>query len=817
MPNTIQHIAAGLNATLLLRQPVIIEDLLIDSRKLLDPSPTLYFAITTSQNDGHKYIPDLVKKGVLSFVVNKQFDTSPFVATNFIIVDDVIDALQQIATLHRATFSYPVIGITGSNGKTIVKEWLNELLSDRFKIVRSPRSYNSQIGVPLSIWGMSDQHELAIIEAGVSEKGEMKKLAEIIQPSIGIITNLGAAHAQGFSNDKEKLAEKLILFEKAAMVIGPFDLLQSAKFSSNQQIITWGATQAANLFIQNSIIEKETSTVLATYNNQQVALKLPFIDAVSIENGITCWLTLLQMGLPMEEIQQKIMKLQHLDMRLQIKKGINDCFILNDSYSNDLHALALGIAFAKQRAGNLPLTLIISDFANISTLDVYENIIDQLPHWGIKKLITVGPQWKKELLQNKNIGGQQIIVKSFNDTASLLAGLDPQTCKQEFIMIKGARAFELEQVSAKLQYQVHETVLEVNLTALINNYKKIKNQVGASVKVMAMVKAFGYGSGSVEVARSLQLQEVGYLAVAYVDEGVELRKAGIHVPIMIMNTDAAAFELLVQYHLEPEIYSFEQLTLFSNFIQQQGIQNFPVHLKLNTGMNRLGFDLPDIDSLSIRLASMPFLKVKSIFSHLSASGQEAHAAFTKKQLEQFTAAATSIENKIGYPTLKHIANSDAVIEDAKYNLDMVRVGIGMYGIKPGKLQLEMVVQMFTTIAQIRNISSEQTVGYNRAGIVKRPTTVATVRLGYADGYHRKLGRGNGKMWVNGQLVPIIGDVCMDMIMLDVTDCKNVKVGDRVEVFGAHLPITDLAYWGDTITYEILTSIGQRVKRIYIQD
>ena len=818
MADTIQHIASCLNVKTILHKEATISYLLTDSRRVLYPAQSLYFALKTTQNDGHLYIPELVERGVFSFVVDQDFNTTNYQNVNFIIVENVLNALQSISKQHREKYNYPVIGITGSNGKTIVKEWLFEILHNQFTIVRSPRSYNSQIGVPLSVWGMGQQHNLALFEAGISQKGEMQKLAAIIQPTIAIITSIGTAHQEGFCSTEEKLAEKLLLAKKAGTVIGPYELLNKVQIDHDQTVFTWGSNPLATLYIE-SISSITNYTVLqAIYQNSKMELTVPFTDKASIDNISTCWLTALSLGQNQQAIQKTVNGLMHLDMRMQIKKGINNCYLLNDSYSNDMHALQLGLEYAKQQSGLLPITLILSDFVRAqNTIIDYNELLQQLMKWPIKKLITIGPVLQKTIVQSQFAQKSTMSISSYPDTDTFIKQLDTSDFKDEFIMLKGARVFELEKINALLQAHVHQTVVEVNLTALINNYKKVKNKVGPSVKIMAMVKAFGYGSGSVEVARALQFHHVNYLAVAYADEGVELRKAGIHLPIMVMNVDEAAFDTLIQYHLEPEIFSFELLEQFTLFIQKQAIPNFPIHIKMNTGMNRLGFDIYEVDALTLRLKENESLKVQTIFSHLSASGQDVFVSFTEKQLQDFNFAAAKIEAAIGYPTIKHIANSDAILMDQKYHLDMVRLGIGMYGIKSGALHFETVVKLKTTIAQIRTIDATQTVGYNRSGKLTKQTTIATVRLGYADGYTRKLGTGKGAMWVGGQLAPIVGDICMDMTMIDITAIDNVHVGDTVEVFGDHITIGQLSLWAETIPYEILTTIGQRVKRVYIQD
>ena len=503
-------------------------------------------------------------------------------------------------------------------------------------------------------------------------------------------------------------------------------------------------------------------------------------------------------------------------MRMQIKKGMHQCYLLNDSYSNDLSSMALALEYAKQQAGLLPLTLIISDFAQAGEQQ-YIAAADLLKAYPIKKIITIGMHWDSFLKKNTTLFSSSLSIQTYQSTKDFLSNLDTTLFREEFILLKGARVFEFEKINKVLQYQVHQTQLEVNLTALVHNFKVVKNKIGPTVKIMAMVKAFGYGAGSIEIARILQFHHVDYLAVAYADEGVELRKAGIHVPIMVMNVDSAAFDVLIQYHLAPEIFSMDLLEQFAAFVKQQSIPNFPIHIKLNTGMNRLGFDEQEIDAIGALLKKEAWLKVQSIFSHLSASGKEQYKLFTEQQLAKFNKWAKEIEQALGYDTIKHISNSGAILDHPKYHLDMVRLGISMFGISSSDNGFENVLQLHTTISQIRTVAPTETVSYNRSGTLEKETVVATVRLGYADGYNRKLGNSKGAMWIAGERAAIIGDICMDMTMIDITALPNIKVGDRVEVFGPNLPIEQLASWAETIPYEILTSIGQRVKRVYIQD
>jgi len=816
LQNTIKHIAQSIASRFVIIEESTIEHLLIDSRRLIFPETSLFFSLKTAHQNGHDYIEDLVQRGVKNFVVEANFDVTKFPTVNFIFVDNVYQALQKIAKQHRALFNYPVIGITGSNGKTIVKEWLAQLLGNTFNIVKSPRSYNSQIGVPLSVWGMSDAHDLAIFEAGISTKGEMQILKEIIEPSIGIFTNIGTAHQEGFANEQEKLMEKWLFFKDTPTIIAPYSILDKINTKKDQKIISWGYDAKASLNIASETLHSKGVLLKAIYAGEAKELDLPFTDKASIENAISCWATLLFLAIPDTAIQAEVLQLKHLEMRMQIKKGMQQCYLLNDSYSNDLSSMALALDYAKQQAGLLPITLLVSDFVH-SSEQQYQKAAALFNAYPVKKIITIGMQWALFLKKNTNLFSAIPLVQSYQTTHQFLTSLDTTLFKEEFILLKGARIFEFEKINAALQFQTHQTQLEVNLSALVHNFKAVKNKIGPKVKIMAMVKAFGYGTGSTEIARILQFHHVDYLAVAYADEGVELRKAGIHLPIMVMNVDLSVFDTLVQYHLEPEIFSLDLLLQFTAFVKQQAIPNFPIHLKLNTGMNRLGFDEHEIKSISTHLKKQNWLKVQSIFSHLSASGSEQFKMFTEMQLTKFTTWAAAIENDLGYTTIKHISNSGAILDHSKYHLNMVRLGIGMFGIPKMEGVFENVLQLHTTISQLRKLAPSETVGYNRSGVLEKETIVATVRLGYADGYNRKLGNGKGAMWVNGARAAIIGSICMDMTMIDVTGIPNVKVGDQVEVFGTNLPIEALAVWAETIPYEILTSIGQRVKRVYIQD
>jgi alanine racemase len=796
-----------------------IEHLLLDSRKIYSPSTSLFFALQGPRRDGHQFISELYNKGVKNFIVSEKIKFTDFPEANFILVNDTLEALQRLAAFHRKQFSIPVIGITGSNGKTIVKEWLYQLLHEKFNIVRSPKSYNSQTGVPLSVWQMNSHHELAIFEAGVSEPGEMEKLEQIIQPTIGILTNIGEAHNENFINREEKLTEKLKLFTHANKVIARGDdawiTRQMLKVGMNN--FFWGKNKSSDLHIIS--IEKENSQTKITlhYKSRSFDVSIPFIDDASIENAITCCSLMLVAGIEQSYIQQKMQQLQAVSMRLELKKGINQCTIINDSYSADLSSLGIALNFLDQQGAGSKRTVILSDFlqTGLSDKKLYDEIAALLQTHNINKIIGIGKNITIHLKKYDKAAYQ-----FYKTTEDFLNQFRSSQFKEETILIKGARVFEFERIVHALEQKVHQTVLEINLNAIAHNLKEYQKFLQPSTKIMAMVKAFAYGSGGAEIAGILQFHKVDYLAVAYADEGVELRKAGIHLPVMVMNSEESTFDAIVDNNLEPEIYSFELLNQFDSFLKQSGLSEYPVHIEIETGMNRLGFDIAEINKLGDVLNQTNSFKIKSVFSHLAASEEALQDDFTIQQHKKFVDASNELEKLLGYAVIKHIANSAAIIRHPQLQMDMVRLGIGMYGIdisKTNSLELQPVAVLKSTIAQIKYLKAGESVSYNRKGIVKRDSVIATIRIGYADGYVRRLGNGVGKILVSGQLAPVIGTVCMDMTMIDVTDIPNVKEDDEVIIFGNQLPIEQLAEWADTIPYEIMTGISQRVKRVYYEE
>ena len=813
----------------------IVEHLLFDSRKVYAASSSLFFALKGSRRNGHHFIPELFNKGVRNFVVSEWTDISLYPGANIIRVENTLAALQQLATYNRRLFNFPVIGITGSNGKTIVKEWLHQLLHEDYNIVRSPKSFNSQIGVPLSVWQMSKEHNLAIFEAGISQPGEMEQLNRIIQPTIGILTNIGEAHNEGFENADQKVEEKIKLFDGAGLVIYCTDdwVADKAIVWKHEtcfhkkgkypfRIFSWGKMQKSTLQVLD--IEKRNSEteIIALYKKNETGITIPFTDDASVYNAITCWCVLLHLGLRDEVIAKRMRQLQPVNMRLELKKGINNCTIINDSYSADLSSLQIALNFLSQQSPGSKKTVILSDFfqTSLGNEELYEKIAAELFQQGVNRIIGIGLGISRHLRFDSFSTGHETAVEFYASTEDFISHFRSSDFREETILVKGARIFEFEQIIRLLEQKVHETVLEINLNAVVHNLKQYQQLLKPSTKMMAMVKAFAYGSGGAEIANILQFHKTDYLGVAYADEGVELRKAGISLPVMVMNAEASTFDALINHNLEPDIYSFGLLQQFDAFLKQEGLQRYPVHIEIETGMNRLGFATEDIEKLCDYLKSTTSFKVQTVFSHLAASEEAAQDKFTQEQYERFVKACNAIEKAIGGNFLKHISNSASILRHPQLQMDMVRLGIGLYGIdssSSGKLDLHPVATLKSTIAQLKHLKKDETVSYNRKGVMNRNSVIATVRIGYADGYSRRLGNGVGSIWVNEQLAPVIGTVCMDMTMVDVTDIPYVKEGDEVIIFGKELPIQQLATWAGTVPYEIMTSISQRVKRIYYEE
>ena len=814
---------------------VEIEHILLDSRKLLFPESSLFFAIEGGRRNGIDYISELYIKGVFNFVVLQGLPVEiagQYPNANFLQVNDVLQALHLLTAYHRKQFKIPVIGITGSNGKTIVKEWLYQLLHNNYNIVRSPKSYNSQIGVPLSVWQMNVTHTLGIFEAGISQPNEMQWLQKIIEPTIGIFTNIGQAHGEGFINIRQKVNEKLKLFLHSDLLIfnaddpdisaGVSNFTNNVRNNENFKLFSWSKNAKASLQILSVEKEQRSTTIKANDNrvgtgDRLITITIPFSDEASIENAINCWCVLLYLGVDDITIADKMLQLRSVEMRLELKQGSNNCSVINDSYSADINSLTIALDFLAQQQQHPNRTLILSDIlqSGKNSQDLYKDVAAILQQKNIHRFIGIGPEISRQQDAFKNIPHTFF----FPSTTDFKQQFYTLHFNNETILLKGARIFEFEQISHLLEEKVHQTVLEINLNAISYNLRQYQQLINKGVKVMAMVKAFSYGSGSFEIANLLQFNKVDYLAVAYTDEGVELRKAGITLPIMVMNAEEVTYDLMVQYNLEPEIFSFNILYGFQQYLQQSAITNYPVHIKLDTGMHRLGFEAKDIDTLAALLKVSTVFKVQSAFSHLAASDAAEHDDFTKLQATLFLESCTKLQEATGYTFLRHIGNTSAIHRHKNLQLDMVRLGIGLYGVDNSpemQQKLKNVTTLKTTISQIKKVKAGETVGYGRKGIVKKDSEIATVRIGYADGYPRALGNGKGKVLVNGYLMPVIGAVCMDMAMIDITGFA-VEEGDEVIVFGESLSVHEVADWADTIPYEILTGISQRVKRVYYEE
>lgn len=846
MSYTIRHIAEIVQGELIrFHGDDAIAHLLLDSRRLIFPGNTLFFALRGPRRDGGRYMEELYKRGVRNFVVDGGGGDAGMVEgvwgaipeANIIRVADTLLALQKLAAWHRAQFSIPVIAITGSNGKTIVKEWLNEMLAEEFHIARSPKSYNSQTGVPLSVWQLQPAHTLAIFEAGISRPHEMEKLEAMLKPTIGIFTNIGEAHSEGFGSRAEKIIEKLTLFEGADVVIYCRDQEETHEAIMNwrlerleaglptpSDIISWGWANDNALLVEGCETIGSATKISYSFGGARGELTIPFTDPASIENVMHCVMTCLWLWIPAAKMAARVATLAPIAMRLELKSGINHCSIINDSYSADLSSLAIALDFLSQQHQHSRRTVVLSDILQSGRpeAELYGEVGRALQQRKVDRLIGIGDRIGANAAAiSEWFTGEQVYLPSvaaFRDDVHRLHFRD------ETILLKGARVFEFEEIDRMLTEQIHQTVMEIDLGAMAGNLRAYRQLLQPTTRVMAMVKAFAYGSGSFEIANLLQFHGVDYVGVAYADEAVALRKGGIRMPIMVMNTENNAFDSLVQYNLEPVIYSFPLLRSFERWLKKEGITAFPIHLELETGMNRLGFPAEEWDELLGVLPAAP-LKVQSVFSHFAASEEPQQDAFSARQASTYLDMAGRLESALGYTFIRHLANSAAIARNPEWQLDMVRLGIGLYGIDSaagagrataGQLDLQEVSTLKTTIAQIKHLHDGDTIGYNRRGVAEPHTVIATVRIGYADGYSRNLGNGAGKMWLKGRLAPTIGSISMDLTMIDITGIPDVREGDEVVVFGKELSVSQLATWSATIPYEVLTGVSQRVKRVYFE-
>lgn len=804
----------------------IISDILIDSRKLISPEQCIFFALSSKRNDGHKYIPELYARGVRDFVVTSVPPAQgQFQDANFVIVKNTLHALQALARAHREKFNIPVIGITGSNGKTIVKEWLYQLCSRDRKTIRSPKSYNSQIGVPLSVWQMNPNYELAVFEAGISEPDEMDKLQAIIKPTIGIFTNIGGAHGQNFMSQQQKVGEKLKLFTRVETLIYCMDhseimeVIIRSEIQKNISPFSWSYKQPADLIISD--VEKNEGAytdIRAIHQGKSISIRIPFGDNASVENAIHCWAAMICLGYDPEALSSRFEILQPIAMRLELKDGINHCTIINDSYNSDINSISIAVDFIRQQANHKNKTVILSDIMQSGKDDeeLYGLIAEILHQRKINRLIGIGPAISRQAEQfnlNKEF---------YPSTEDFLHRFSFTAFSNEVILLKGARIFEFERISQALQQKTHETVLEINLNALIHNLNYYRSRIRTDTRIAAMVKAFSYGIGSFEVANALQFHRIDYLAVAYADEGVELRKAGITAPIMVMNPDEGSFDQIIQHNLEPEIFSFRIMEMLESAIKKNILpKNKPVkvHIKLDTGMHRLGFMPYDVDELIRRLQANRMVYVQSVFSHLAASEDPAEDDFTRRQIDVFREMGERIRAEAGHPVMMHILNSAGISRFPDAQFDMVRLGISLYGvaaIPEEQPQLEAVARLKSVISQIKTVKAGETIGYNRSFSADTDLTLAIVPIGYADGLSRNLSNGRGHLFIGKTLCPVVGNISMDMCTVDVTG-TDASEGDEVIVFGPERPLQELASEMGTIPYEVLAGLSRRIKRIYYHE
>lgn len=800
--------------------------LLTDSRKLSAPEGTLFFAIPTKNNSGCRYISELYAAGVRNFVVPEDCEPSHADA-NYWPVDNVVRAMQRLAAHHRAQFDIPVIGITGSNGKTVVKDWIVQLLSNDHRIVASPKSYNSQIGVPLSVWQLSPEADMAVFEAGISETGEMEHLRHVINPTVGIFTNVGQAHDEHFLTRQQKIAEKLQLFTHCKTLIYCTDhkeihnAISSIEGFRNIERFTWGTSEENDVQIIRVSENGRGGTNITFRAGCCEDFQIPFTDQASIENAMHCLALMVYLGYSGLEISKRMPRLTPVTMRLEIIDAIGNCMLINDSYSLDFNSLSIALDFLQHDRRHFNKTLILSDFFQTGMLEneLYMQVAALLAQRGITRLVAIGPALSR---QKDCFAG--LNATFYASTSDFINDFDFNLFQSETILLKGARAFEFEKVAKLLQRRSHETILEVDLSAMVHNLNYFRSHIKPSTKLMAMVKASSYGAGKAEVASVLQQHHVDYLTVAYADEGVELRRNGIALPIMVMNPEEAAFDDIVRYRLEPDIYSFRILDLFARHATIYATEAFPIHLEFDTGMHRLGFGEADIEALAARLGELyPALQVRSIFTHLACSEDAEMDHFTRQQISRFTAWANRIDSLIPKANdqriLRHVLNSSGIVRFPEAQMDMVRLGIGLYGVAPQpevQQALLPVSHLVARISQLKDIPTGDSVGYNCRWKAQRPSRIAILPIGYADGLNRHLGHGQGRVMVGGAEVPLIGSVCMDMCFADVTGVP-CQEGDPVLIFGHGDLLQRNAAAAGTIPYEMLTAVSPRVKRVYFQE
>lgn len=797
-----------------------IDTLLTDSRALTYPGKSLFFALTTATNDGHRFISGLIDCGVRNFVVKNLPDRQPE-GVNFFRVDDVDKALLDIAAFHRRQFSIPVVGITGSRGKTIVKEWINAVLRHYRHTTRSPRSFNSHIGVPLSVWGLEPDTETAIFEAGISAKGEMELLEEVIGPTIGVLTNIGDAHDGGFRDHREKCLEKLKLFRGCKALIycadDPVVTDTVAQSAMTAELIAWSRTGVEGAIRVTTEEATAGTRLIIYYDGTPFDAVLNFKDAASVENAINAIITLLYLGLSPEQIAAHTGEFRHIDTRLDVIEGVRDCMLIRDSFTNDLDSLEVALDFMTRRlTPDRKSTLILGGF-DIDAKDrsaVYKKLMTLLERKNISRLIGIGDDFAAYT------GAFSGDVRFFADVPQFLKEMSQKDFNSELILVKGTPGSDIHEVSEMLEARQHETVLEVNLDAIVHNFNEFRSRIRPTTGIVAMVKAFGYGAGSYELAKTLQSQGAAYLAVAVADEGADLRRAGITMPILVLNPRVDSYPMMFEHNLEPEIFSFGLLDQFISEGQRQGVRNYPIHIKLDTGMHRLGFLEKDMPELVRRLQAQDVVSPKSVFSHLAAADDPMMDDYTMEQFALFKRCSDMLQEGFSHHILRHILNSTGITRFPEYQYDMVRLGICLYGIATmddgSQDGLQPVSSLKTAIISLKEWPAGTTIGYNRRGLLKRDSRIATIPIGYADGMNRHLGNGHTSVFINGHRCPTVGNICMDACMIDVTDVK-CEVGDKVEVFGPNIPAEEIAQILDTIPYEVLTSVSARVKRVYYRE
>ena len=809
-----RNIVSILNAEVIGNDAITLFDgVSIDSRSMQNNADTLFFALTGPNHDGHQYITELSQKGVSHFVVSQKPPTSDNSLT-FYVVKDTLVALQKLATYYRQEFDIPVIGITGSNGKTIIKEWLNFLLNPDYNIIRSPKSYNSQVGVPLSVLGINEKHNLAIFEAGISTINEMEHLQKMIRPTIGVLSNIGSAHDEGFEDLAEKIKEKLQLFKSVSVLILNKNKTIEVFIPSKIKTFSWSSNdKSADVFVMTSE-DGEGTQLKITYKALCFSVEIPFQDQASVENAIQCLMVLLHLQYDHETIKKRMKLLYPVEMRLKVKNGINNTAIIDDSYASDFQSLKIALDFLENQKQYKKKTLILSDIfqSGLPDEELYSKVSQLIVSNKINRIFVIGDTISKYAKKFPNC-------KSFSSTDAFLNHIDRINFENETILIKGARNYQFEEVVAALEEKTHETVLEINLNAISHNLNFFKSKLDTTTKLMVMVKAFGYGNGGFEIAKLLEYHKIDYLGVAFADEGIALKTAGITLPIMVMNPETTSFSAIIQHQLEPEIYSFKGLHSFLKLAVAKKLKHFPIHIKLDTGMHRLGFETADIVQLISILKDNPNVQVKSILSHLAASDDLNLIDFTLAQIEQFEDLSNALINELGYVPIRHLLNTSGISNFTNAQYDMVRLGIGLYGISNDAEEqkyLEVVSTLKSVISQIRILQEGESVGYGRRFMATKTTKVATIPIGYADGISRQLGNENGYVMIKNKPAKIIGSVCMDMMMVDVTDI-DCKEGNEVIIFGNRPTVSEIARQLHTIPYEVVTSISQRVKRIFYRE